>query len=185
MKILFITGNEHKLKEAKDILSEHDVEGNSLDLPEIQSLDPKEIITEKLAAAAAFMMGERVALMVEDTSFWIGDTGFPGPLFKFLHTTLGSKGVVRFAEAFQADTAKAECHIGLLLPNRKPPTFFVGTIKGNITTERGKSSFGFDPIFIPEGHDKTFAEMSAKEKNSISHRRKALEHVADWLKENL
>ena len=50
---------------------------------------------------------------------------------------------------------------------------------------QGESGFGFDPVFIPEGHSKTYAEMSDIEKNSISHRRKALEQVSVWLKENL
>lgn len=60
--------------------------------------------------------------------------------------------------------------------------FFEGTIEGTIVGERrGVAGFGYDPIFIPNGYDKTFAEMSAEEKNAISHRGIAVRKLADFL----
>lgn len=60
--------------------------------------------------------------------------------------------------------------------------FFEGEVKGVIGTEIiGKGGFGYDPVFIPEGHTRTFAEMSAEEKNSMSHRRNALNKLLDFL----
>ena len=60
---------------------------------------------------------------------------------------------------------------------------FEGIVKGAITTEKsGKEGFGYDPIFQPEGHDVTFAEMSSEEKNHISHRGRATEKLAAFLK---
>ena len=60
--------------------------------------------------------------------------------------------------------------------------FFEGEIKGNITEmERGKNGFGYDPIFIPEGYNKTFAEMSLEEKNKISHRGVAVQKLTKFL----
>jgi inosine/xanthosine triphosphate pyrophosphatase family protein len=82
MNILFITGNKHKLREAKEILGDS-VEGLKLDLLEIQSLDPKEIIEEKLREARKQIGKHDAIIMVEDVSFWIGDTGLPGPFIKF------------------------------------------------------------------------------------------------------
>ncbi|WDF68124.1 non-canonical purine NTP diphosphatase [Sphingobacterium oryzagri] len=62
--------------------------------------------------------------------------------------------------------------------------FFEGVIEGNIVAERrGAAGFGYDPIFIPDGYDKTFAEMSAEQKNAISHRSIAVAKLADFLKE--
>lgn len=61
--------------------------------------------------------------------------------------------------------------------------FFEGAIEGTIIDERrGKGGFGYDPIFIPNGFDRTFAEMTAEEKNSISHRAIAVQKLADFLK---
>ena len=54
--------------------------------------------------------------------------------------------------------------------------FFEGTVHGNILTEnKGHQGFGYDPIFVPEGHEITFAEMQPEEKNKISHRKKAFD----------
>jgi XTP/dITP diphosphohydrolase len=59
---------------------------------------------------------------------------------------------------------------------------FEGIIHGTITKElRGSNGFGYDPVFMPDGFSKTFAEMSAEEKNSISHRKIALKKLLDFL----
>ncbi len=60
---------------------------------------------------------------------------------------------------------------------------FEGTVNGSITQGwKGNKGFGYDPIFIPAGHSKTFAEMSSEEKNSISHRGIAVRKLVDFLK---
>jgi XTP/dITP diphosphohydrolase len=60
---------------------------------------------------------------------------------------------------------------------------FEGICKGKIIIEkRGKKGFGYDPVFIPDGYDKTFAEISKVEKNKISHRGKALERLRSFIK---
>ncbi|GGH05685.1 non-canonical purine NTP diphosphatase [Sphingobacterium alkalisoli] len=62
--------------------------------------------------------------------------------------------------------------------------FFDGIIEGQIIQERrGEGGFGYDPIFIPDGYERTFAEMSAAEKNQISHRAIAVRKLADFLKD--
>jgi len=71
--------------------------------------------------------------------------------------------------------------ICLILNNKE--YFFEGTIKGEIILEkRGNNGFGYDPIFIPNGYDKTFAEMDISEKNKISHRAIAIHKMVDFLK---
>jgi len=63
--------------------------------------------------------------------------------------------------------------------------FFEGKVSGKITEEEiGNKGFGYDPIFLPEGYNKTFGQMSADEKNSISHRKIALEKVFDYIERN-
>ncbi|RME31840.1 non-canonical purine NTP pyrophosphatase [Candidatus Woesearchaeota archaeon] len=181
VKLHFLSGNEHKIREFTAILSEYDIVVHKLALPEIQSLDPKEVIAAKLLAAHE--QGVPEPAIVEDTSFWVGETGFPGPLFKFMYARLGRAGIVRFARAFNATTGAAECHIGLLA---KGETWFVsGKVTGKIVDARGENGFAFDPIFQPDGYTKTFGEMPEEEKNKISHRRLALMQLRDLLKEKL
>ncbi|PTX19641.1 XTP/dITP diphosphohydrolase [Pontibacter mucosus] len=60
---------------------------------------------------------------------------------------------------------------------------FEGIVTGSIATEwKGDKGFGYDPVFIPEGHDRTFAQMSAEEKNAISHRGRATQELVRFLK---
>ncbi|MGK6341716.1 RdgB/HAM1 family non-canonical purine NTP pyrophosphatase [Chryseobacterium sp. DT-3] len=61
--------------------------------------------------------------------------------------------------------------------------YFEGKVHGNLLTEnKGHKGFGYDPIFVPEGHDRTFAEMNPEDKNKISHRKQALDLFMDFLK---
>lgn len=77
-------------------------------------------------------------------------------------------------------TARFKTVISLYLNEKQ--YFFEGAIEGNIIQERmGDKGFGYDPIFIPDGYDKTFAQMSAQEKNAISHRSIAVKKMADFL----
>lgn len=70
--------------------------------------------------------------------------------------------------------------ISLLLEGKE--YFFEGRVKGEIIEERrGSKGFGYDPIFIPEGHDRTFAEMTEEEKNAISHRAIAVKKLINFL----
>ncbi len=63
------------------------------------------------------------------------------------------------------------------------PHFFEGIIRGKIIRQkRGLQGFGYDPIFVPEGYDRTFAEMSIEEKNPISHRGLAVAKMIEFLK---
>jgi XTP/dITP diphosphohydrolase len=62
-------------------------------------------------------------------------------------------------------------------------TYFSGKVNGTITVERrGDNGFGYDPVFIPDGYSKTFAQMDASLKNSISHRANALDKFKDFIK---
>ncbi|MBL1407840.1 non-canonical purine NTP diphosphatase [Sphingobacterium faecale] len=77
--------------------------------------------------------------------------------------------------------ARFKTVISLFLEGRQ--YFFEGAIEGRIIEERrGDGGFGYDPIFIPDGYSRTFAEMSAAEKNRISHRSIAVTKMADFLK---
>ena len=78
--------------------------------------------------------------------------------------------------------ARFICCIALAFPEGSVNTFF-GSAEGKIgRSPRGDKGFGYDPVFIPEGHDRTFAEMTAVEKDALSHRGKALDKLAEFLR---
>lgn len=77
--------------------------------------------------------------------------------------------------------AQFVCCLALAFPDGRTKTFF-GHAKGTIGYEpRGKKGFGYDPIFLPAGSDRTFAEMTASEKDALSHRGKAIDKLAEFL----
>ncbi len=78
-------------------------------------------------------------------------------------------------------TARFACCIALAFPDGKVMTFF-SEARGSITMEpKGKTGFGYDPVFLPDGYTRTFAEMTGAEKDCLSHRGKALEKLAKFL----
>jgi len=81
-------------------------------------------------------------------------------------------------------TARFVCCIALATPDGDVKIFF-GYVEGMIGREpRGENGFGYDPIFYPQGYDRTFAEMDEDEKNAISHRGQAIRELQKYLKKN-
>lgn len=176
MKIIFLTGNQGKLSEATSIIPE--IEGIEIDLPEVQEIDAKKIIENKLKEAAKHLEDN---LIVEDTSLYLdGLGGLPGPLIKWFMKTIGNEGLVKIADSF-GNKAEARTWIGYL--NNGKVEFFEGVIKGTIVEPRGENGFGWDAIFQPEGYEKTFAEMTMEEKNELSMRKIAFQRLKDYLNE--
>ncbi|MBL7702691.1 MAG: RdgB/HAM1 family non-canonical purine NTP pyrophosphatase [Ferruginibacter sp.] len=83
-------------------------------------------------------------------------------------------------QPFENKTARFRTVISLLLDEKE--YFFEGICEGRIIAERkGVNGFGYDPVFVPTGSDKTFAEMDMAEKNKFSHRKKAMEKLINFL----
>ena len=110
-------------------------------------------------------------VMIDDSGLFVDALkGFPGVFSSHAFKTLGCEGMLRLLEGVGRRDARFECCIGYLAPGGEP---FIakGIAKGMISTEmRGSGGFGYDPIFVPEGLSKTYAEMEVDEKNEISHR---------------
>ncbi|MEI6810562.1 MAG: RdgB/HAM1 family non-canonical purine NTP pyrophosphatase [Candidatus Nomurabacteria bacterium] len=175
--IYFITGNKNKFEEVKSILP--DIEQLDIDLPEIQEMDAHKIIKTKLEEAQKHQKGE---FIVEDNSLYLeAMNGLPGPFIKWFLKTIGKEGLYKLAETFGNYKAEAKVVIGYSDPSGNVE-FFKGTTKGTIVSPRGEGGFGWDPIFLPDGHTKTFAEMDASEKNEISMRRIATQKLNEFLK---
>lgn len=175
MTLYFVTGNKNKLREMRKIIP--DAEQLSADLPEIQSLDLKEIVREKLHSARKLSDGD---VIVEDVSFHMEALdGMPGPLIKWFLKAMGREGLFELAKATGKYGAEAKAVVGL--STEEGVQFFEGSVKGTIVPPSGTSEFGWDPIFKPDGAEKTFAELSTDEKNKISHRGKALAKLKAYL----
>ncbi|MBN2331297.1 MAG: RdgB/HAM1 family non-canonical purine NTP pyrophosphatase [Candidatus Aenigmarchaeota archaeon] len=180
--LLFITGNRMKAEEVKEILAGFGiaVEQRSLDIGEIQEKDAEPVAREK--ARHAFSMVKK-PLIVEDTGLYIrAMNGYPGTLIKHFFESIGPQGIVDFLKgkdrSAEAVTVFAYCD-----PEGRVRTFR-GSVSGRISDRVTKGyDFAWDTIFIPEGYERTYAEIGTAEKNGISQRRLALESFAKWLKE--
>jgi len=176
--LYFITGNSGKFREAKSIIP--NIEQMDIDLPEIQELDAKKIIEEKLQEAIKEMPGKR--FFCEDTSLYINSLGgLPGPLIKWFLEAIGDKGISDLIEKHDDKVAVAKTIVGYADGDKI--LFFEGDIEGEIVPPRGENGFGWDKLFKPKNSDKTFGEMELKEKEKFSMRRKALIKLKDYLGE--
>ena len=174
--MIFITGNKGKFEEASKIIT--NLEQSDIDLVEIQSLDPKEIIKAKLDEARKTTQGD---IVVEDGGLYIESlNGLPGPLIKWFMKALDNDGLFKLVEQSENKKAEAKVIIGVGFENEKVE-FFEGSVSGTIVAPRGDNGFGWDKIFTPDGFDKTFAEMQLTEKNEISMRKIAFQKLKDYL----
>jgi len=177
--LYFVTSNENKLREAENIL-QLKIQKIDLDIPEIQTLDVEEVVKDK--ACKAFEAVKKPVL-VEDTGIYIKSwNGFPGALIKWVLKTIGNHGICRMLQNPDR-TAKAKTSVCIY--NGKDFEIFSGEVEGKIAEEpKGASGFGWDPIFRPDGYDKTFAEIPKEEKNKISMRKIALMKMKEYLDKN-
>ena len=176
--ITFITGNSSKVNLLKQYL-DFPVTHKSLDLVEVQSLDLATIIEHKAKEAYRQVGGP---VLVEDTSLRFLALGrLPGPLIKWFLMELGTDGLCRLLDNYADRSAVAEVLYGLY-DGRSFQTFS-GTVEGAIApSPRGSGGFGWDPIFVPAGFDKTWAVMKDEEVRADSMRRIALRKLEAYLK---
>lgn len=173
--ITFITRNAQKAAEVERLLG-FPVEHETVSGEEIQAIDLRPVVFEKAAHAYAV---HRRPLLVEDTGLaFSAMNGFPGALIKWLLQSLGSDGICRL---LHAETDRRACATTVFgYHDGTTCHIFAGTVTGSIPdTPRGSLGFGWDAIFQPHGSRRTFAEMTAEEKDRFSMRRLALEQLRD------
>jgi XTP/dITP diphosphohydrolase len=177
-EIAFVTTNEKKFEEINYILSTRGISARWIkeEKVEIQSED-----TSKVASYAAKLLFKKLKLplIVEDTAlFVLSLNGFPGCYSSYVFKTIGIKGLLRLIEGKQRDAlfVTSICYVDSSFKK-----IFRGKLKGRIAgEERGSGGFGFDPVFIPDGMNKTLGEMTLEEKSRMSHRSRAALLFADW-----
>ena len=153
-QLTFITGNAGKAKYMSDYFHIA-VTHTKLDLPEIQSLSPRAVAEDK-SRRAYERLGTPV--LVEDGSLTFTALGhLPGPFIKWFFDELGNEGLIHLLDHYEDRSAVIE--VVYALCDETGVHTFSATQKGTITKEmRGSNGFGLDPIFVTEGHDKTWAE---------------------------
>lgn len=165
-KLTFVTQNKGKLEVARKFLSDFEVETVEFDVPEIQSLDPKEIIEYKLEYAYKKLQGP--CYVLDDSLYLDCLNGFPGPFIKwFYEKTVGPEKTCLIANLFNQYGAKWVSMLGYF--DGIEIHYLEEIVEGTIpTSPRGTNGFSWDPIFIPNGETKTFAEMTFDEKHKFT-----------------
>lgn len=202
MKIVFATNNQHKLQEIRDILgSEFEIVslkdiGCDVDIPETGNT-----LEDNAMQKAQYVYDHyNLSCFADDTGLEVEAlNGEPG-----VHSARYAEGTDHDSEANMAkllrnlegkDNRKARFRTVIALIQKqdvcpcgctsiKKVNRFEGIVDGNIATEKhGTAGFGYDPIFVPEGYDKSFAELGESIKNGISHRARAVAKLAEYLKQ--
>ena len=175
MELTFVTSNRHKLSEIREILRPFGItlRWSRRDLPEPQASSLEAVVRAKLAAAGA---GRR-RVLVEDSGLFIRVLGgFPGVYSRPVYETIGLAGVLAVV---RGKDRRAVFRTVAGVQRGRRVLLAVGETEGSIArAPRGLHGFGYDPIFIPKGHRRTFAEMPAPMKNRLSHRGRALRSIA-------
>ena len=188
MQIVFATNNENKLREIRNIL------GTSFTLLSLSDLNINDDVPENepdlegnsMLKARHIHKMLNMNVFADDTGLEIEALGgLPGVnSARFAGEDKNSGSNIDKVLEMMGDTANRRARfrtvIALILDGRE--YFFDGIVNGRIITEkRGREGFGYDPVFVPEGSDRTFAEMPLNEKNKISHRARAFEKLRIFL----
>ena len=201
MKIVFATNNQHKLQEIRDILgSEYEVVslkeiGCNVDIPETGNT-----LEENALQKAQYVYDHyHLSCFADDTGLEVEALdGAPG-----VHSARYAEGTDHDSEANMAklfrelngkENRKARFRTVICYIEKKDVCpcgctsikkihQFDGIVNGSIATEKhGTEGFGYDPIFVPEGYDLSFAQLGEEIKNGISHRARAVAKLAEYLK---
>ena len=186
-EICFVTGNKNKLREVQNLLTNYKIVSlDDLNFSE-DIAETENTIQGNAELKASFIYNKyNIDCFSDDTGLFIDSLG-------------GLPGVK--SARYAGENCNSEENISLVLKNLKDKTdrnasfitviclilnntryFFEGVINGKITEEKvGNGGFGYDPIFVPEGFDKTFSELTINEKNAISHRGIAVNKLVNFL----
>ena len=176
-ELFFASSNEHKFQEAERILANLGMQINlfKTTLEEIQSNNLNDIAEKK--AINAYDLIQKPVIIEDDGLFINSLDGFPGPYSSYVYDTIGNKGIMNLLENSEIRDAKfvsiiaycdSDCDVKL----------FESSIPGKISSIIEKGGWGYDPIFIPDGESKTYANVSDKDK--FSHRSAALTKFSNW-----
>lgn len=174
---IFVTHSVDKISEVETILGSK-LRYHSIDLPEIQAVDVEQVLSFK--TQLAYERLQKQPVMTEDTGLYFEAwNGMPGALIKWFIKRVGPDGICQMMQMFSDRRAYAKTVVGVYDSEFR---VFSGTVKGRIVSKpAGSGGFGWDPIFVPDTADRTFAEMTLEEKNKHSMRRIAFEELKSYI----
>jgi XTP/dITP diphosphohydrolase len=196
MRLIFASNNRHKLQEVRQILPEHISVLSLKDIDFCQEIDETGKTLEEnsaLKAQTIWQWIENKKMTQEVDGVFADDTGLE------IDALGGQPGVrtARWAGEDCNDAAnrskaldelkdeknrQAQFRTVVTLITQENTLQVEGVVRGHISQqEEGEGGFGYDPVFIPEGYEKTFASLPAEVKNSISHRARAMEALKEQL----
>ena len=189
MELVFATNNLYKVKEVQDsvpadltvrtlssIGCEHEIEETAPDLVGNARIKAEHVLHEHGYEAFADDTGLEVKALngrpgVHSARYAGSNPSFLDNIDKLLEEMEGMKD------------RKARFRTVILLRTERGEEIFEGTVMGHIAeSPRGRQGFGYDPVFIPEGEERTFAEMEAEEKERIGHRGEAVRKLGEFLR---
>ncbi|HJQ94051.1 MAG TPA: RdgB/HAM1 family non-canonical purine NTP pyrophosphatase [Candidatus Thermoplasmatota archaeon] len=186
-RLTFVTGNAGKARELRGQMAPLGVEVVQDDrgYPEVQAASLAEVA--EAGARHLLASGLRPPFLLEDSGLFVAALrGFPGVYSRHTLDTIGCAGLLKLLADVEQETRTAAFRAHLLYVDAAGAMHgFEGTCPGRISERAaGTGGFGFDPVFQPRGHDRTFAEMDAEEKAGLSHRGQAVRAFLGFLDES-
>jgi XTP/dITP diphosphohydrolase len=186
-RITFVTGNAGKADELRRQLAPLGiaVDQDARGYPEIQA----DSLAEVAEAGARHLLdaGLTPPFLLEDSGLFVAALrGFPGVYSRHALDTLGCAGLLRLLQDVEHEMRSAAFQAHLLYVDAAGAMHgFDGTCAGRIAPRAaGQDGFGFDPVFVPRGHDRTFAQMTPAEKAVASHRGQAVRAFLAFLEKS-
>lgn len=187
MELIFATHNQHKLEEVKQMLPQHIQFKSLTEINFHDEIEETGTTFEENARIKAQTIYQKTGVNVfaDDSGLVInGLNGAPGVFSaRYAGTGKSEDNIAKVLQELEGISDRSAYFIAvfcLILEGKE--YFFEGRINGTISEEiLGEDGFGYDPIFIPEGHSKSFAQMSPEEKNSMSHRGRAVAQLNEFL----
>ncbi|HCC95560.1 MAG TPA: non-canonical purine NTP pyrophosphatase, RdgB/HAM1 family [Flavobacteriaceae bacterium] len=187
MELIFATHNNNKVKEVTKMLPSYLSMKSLTDINFFDEIEETGTTFEENAQLKAKTIFDKTGknIFADDSGLVIEALdGAPGVYSaRYAGTGKDEDNIAKALKELEVKTNRKAYFISifcLILDGKE--YFFEGRVNGTIATEiMGDNGFGYDPIFIPDGFSKSFAQMSPEEKNAISHRGKAVEKLNDFL----
>ena len=188
MNIIFATNNAHKLTEVQAVLGDAYTLVTPRDCGVTEEIPEEQATLEDNASQKSHYLHDRTGMdcFADDTGLEVEALGGAPGVHSARYATDGhdfaanNRLLLKNLAGAQNRRARFRTVVSLILGGEEH--LFEGIVEGHIIDhETGREGFGYDPLFVPDGYTKTFAEMTTDEKNAVSHRARAVRKLAAFL----